>query len=62
MLNKYLDRGKEKKSLHGLFYDNDDIENPYINILNCALQHHWHIITPALAELPIGTQLRHFKE
>ena len=25
-----------------------------MNILNCALHHHWHIITPALAELPMG--------
>ena len=33
----------------------------YIDILNCALQHHLHIINPALAELPIGAQ-KHYKE
>ena len=32
-----------------------------INILNCALHHHWHIITPALAELPLGAH-KHYKE
>ena len=32
-----------------------------MNILNCTLQHHLHIITPDLAELPIGAQM-HNKE
>ena len=30
-------------------------------MLSFALQHHLHIITPALTELPIGTQ-KHYKE
>ena len=28
----------------------------YIGILNCVLQHRQHIVTPALAELPIGAK------
>ena len=33
----------------------------YIDILNCALQHHLHIIALALAELPVGAH-KHYKE
>ena len=32
-----------------------------LDILNCALQLHFHIINPAPAELHIGAQ-NHFKE
>ena len=33
----------------------------HIKILNCALQYQLHIITPVLAELPMGAH-KHYKE
>ena len=49
-----------KKSTVPLFLGHPVLRISYISILNCALQHHWIIITPALAELPMGAW--HFKE